>query len=1098
MQFGILGPVEAWRDGRRVPLGGPKPRALVAMLLLARDDVLSRDRLIDGIWGGRPPPSAAHTLDDHVSRLRKALGADRIETLAPGYRLRVEDGELDLDRFEQHLRAGREALAAGDGAAALARLDEALALWRGPALADVLAEPVGQEHAERLEERRLLAIEERTDAAIILRRDADLIAPLEALVAEHPFRERLLGQLALVLYRAGRQAEALAALDAGRRRLGMELGLEPGPELQLLQQRILQHDPALGRAPAAARPIPQDGLRRRRRLTVRGALAVCVLLVAAVTGWALLRGPPAVTADAAAGHLIGLRSGPNPDGPRVTLNRAPAAMAANGRTLWLADPTAGTVSRVDLETRAVNQRIAVDGTPGVLAMAGGALWVSGVPGTTLTRIDPGTATVTQTVGLGGVTASALASGGAGGLWIADAADDKLVRIDTATGRVDRTIAVDVHPTAMAIGAGAIWVADYHAHAVAEIDLRSGRTLATIAVGNGPVALAVTPSAVWVANALDSTVSRIDPARGAVVATIAVGSGPADLAVARGAVWVAGRYPGTLTEIDADRDAVVRTRRVDGVPTTMAAVAGRLWLGVRPRTEPRGGTLVLLRTNPFTVDPVVPAGAPDFQASSLTSDGLVAINHAAGAEGLQLVPDLALSLPTPTDAGRIYTFRLRPGIRYSDGRPVRASDFRRAIERAFVLRALTRDVLSGIVGTGSCAVTCDLRRGVVADDRGRTVTFRLAAADSDFLLKLAKVGLAIPAPPGTPMRRLTSRAIPGTGPYMVAAADAHHVRYVRNPRFHEWSHAAQPAGNPDEIVWRFGLSPADEVRAVAQGRADWSADPVPGSMLPGLRVRFPSRLHSYPTTDTEWLQFNTTLPPFDDLRVRRAVNLALDRRAVVGIWGGPEAATVTCQLLPPGVPGHRRYCPYTRDPTAHGAWTAPDLAGARRLVAASGTRGMRLHVWGFSDDAFSPGNMLRHTISVLRRLGYRPQLHLVTHAALSDAPEKTYDAIHLFPTGWTDNTAESFFDTWISCHGAGNHGWFCVPSLDRAMRRARSLVTGHPAAAARLYGRIDREVVDHAALVPLVNPRVVDFFSTRVHNVQRHAYLGPIADQIVLR
>jgi peptide/nickel transport system substrate-binding protein len=172
--------------------------------------------------------------------------------------------------------------------------------------------------------------------------------------------------------------------------------------------------------------------------------------------------------------------------------------------------------------------------------------------------------------------------------------------------------------------------------------------------------------------------------------------------------------------------------------------------------------------------------------------------------------------------------------------------------------------------------------------------------------------------------------------------------------------------------------------------------------------------------------------------------------------------------------------------------------ARRLVAASGTRGMKVSVWSFSDDGLSPPAVPRHAVSVLRRLGYRASLRLVTHAVLSDAPERAYAGIHLFPTGWLTNTADGFFIPWLSCHGAGDHGWFCSPRLDRAMRHATALASPDPRASARIFARIDREIVDRAAIVPLINPRQIDFVSARVRNLQHHAFLGPVVDQFVVR
>jgi YVTN family beta-propeller protein len=1101
VEFGVLGPVTARHDGRDLPLGGPKQRALLAIMLLRANKPVSRERLIDGLWGERPPPSAAHTLDGYVSRLRKALGVDRITRRAPGYAVRVEPGELDLDLFERRFRDGREALGRGDLAEAVELLAAALGLWRGPALVDVQFEPFAQAEAERLEERRLLAVEGRIEAQLAVGRAADLIAELERLVGDHPFRERLVGHLMLALYRAGRQTEALAAFQSARRRLAEELGLEPGPALRDLERKILIHDSSLEPPPPRAElSAGQRPPRGRRRLVIAGVAATAAVAASVLTGILLAAGGPTALADRVeANQLVGLSVNSGARIHDVPLRDAPAAIAGSSDSLWLADPNEGTVSRVDLNARAVVDRIPLGGDPGGVAIGGESVWVLGAR--SVTRIDPATGAVTQTIGLGGASAAALAFG-EGGLWVADTTDDTLIQLDPATGAVRRTVAVDLRPTALAIGAGAIWAADYDAHSVAEVDPRSGRTVARVNVGKGPVALAVGSRSIWVVSALDSTVSRIDPIRGSVVATIAVGSGPTALAVADDSVWVANQYSGTVSEIDPERNAVVRTTSVGGTPTTITAADGALWVGVQPRAQHRGGTLVLLHRTPLSIDPAVQLGVSPFQSVDLTGDGLVTFNGTGGPAGLQLVPDLAISLPTPTDGGRTYTFRLRPGIRYSDGRLVRAADFRRAIERVFRMRALDRDLLTGIIGAAVCsapnATRCDLRRGIVTNDDARWVTFHLVAPDPNFLSNLTNGGLSMPVPTGTPMRDTGFTPIPGTGPYKVASADRQHIRYVRNPYFREWSHAAQPDGNPDEILWRFGLLPAQEVRVIQEGRADWMADPVPGALLPTLETRFASQLHSFPSTDTEWLQFNTNLPPFDDIRVRKALNLAIDRRVFVGIYGGPQAADPTCQLLPPGVPGYHRYCPYTRNPSSSGKWTGPDLARARRLVSASGTRSARITVWGWTDDPYSPPRVVHYTASVLRSLGYRVRVRLVTHASLAHPPPRVFGTIPLIPTGWSAITAYDFLGTWLSCAGAGNHGWYCVPRLDREMRRARSLESTSPRDAARLWAKIERKLVDRGALVPLVNLRQTDFVSARIRNYQHHTYLGFIAGQVWLR
>ena len=1099
MEFRILGPVEVRADATEIALGGPKLRALLAILVLRANEVVSRDRLIEGLWGERAPPGASHTLDDYVSRLRKALGPGRIDTRPPGYRLRVEPGELDLDRFETLYHEGDRAHAEGVHARALTALDAALALWRGPALADVVFEPAGETDAERLEGRRLRAVEQRMDAALALGQDGELVAELAALVEQHPFRERLLYQLMLALYRDGRQAEALAALQEARQRFAGELGLEPGPLLRDLEQRILTHDSALASPQQAATPLGRRGSRRPATavVVVVGLVALAALgaSVAGTGGSAsrVVAGSPGLVAvDARTGDIV----------RAVTLRGAPAAVAVAGRSLWLADANGGTVSRVDIAGGREAQRITLGGSPGVATVSGGSVWVAGVPGETVTRIDRQTEAVTQTVRLSGASTSALASG-AGGLWVADSANDRLIQIDAATGDVRRKIDLELDATALAIGAGAIWVADYAAHSVAAIDPRSGRTLTTVNVGKGPVALAVGEDGVWVANALDSTVSRIDPATGAVVATVPVDSEPVALATTGGSVWAASEHAGTISQIDPRRNAVVRRRSLAATPTSIAAAGGRLWLGVRPRNSPGGGRLVLVKQTPIPIDPGAAAEWSPFQSTGLVHDGLVTFNHVGGPNGLQIVPDLALSLPIPTQAGKTYTFRLRPGIRYSDGRPLRAADFRRGIERSFTLRSLDRDLFDGIAGADAClapaASACDLAAGIVTDEAAHTVTFHLTRSDPLFLSKLTNGGFAMPVPAGTPMRRTGVTPIPGTGPYEVATADEHHIRYVRNPRFREWSHAAQPAGEPDEIVWRFGLSPAQQVREIEQGHADWMGDPVPGDLRDTLKTQFASQLHTYPTTDTEFLRLNTTRAPFDDVRVRKAVNLALDRQAMVTLQGGPDVADPTCQLLPPGISGYRPYCPYTSGPAADSEWSSPDLARAKRMVQASGTRGAHVTVWGWTDDAYAPPGIARQTASVLRKLGYRTRVRLVSHGYLADAPARVLAGIQLGPpTGWTDVTAHNFFAPWLSCNGAGNHGWFCDRKLDRQMRRAGNLEATAPRAAAKLWALIDRELVDRAALAPYVNLRQTDFVSRRVANLQHHPYLGPLVDQLHLR
>jgi DNA-binding SARP family transcriptional activator len=245
MEFRILGPLEMSGAGGEVSLGGPKPRALLALLLLHANEVVPADRLIDELWREDSPEDAAAALRVNVSRLRKALPEDVLATRSPGYVVRVEPDDLDLHRFERLVDEGRSLLARGLAADASQRLRDALSLWRGAALADFAYESFARAPIARLDEIRLAAVELRIDADLLLGRHDELVGELEALVAEHPLRERLRRYLMTALYRSGRQAEALEAYQDARRALVDGLGIEPSPALQELERSILRQDPAL-------------------------------------------------------------------------------------------------------------------------------------------------------------------------------------------------------------------------------------------------------------------------------------------------------------------------------------------------------------------------------------------------------------------------------------------------------------------------------------------------------------------------------------------------------------------------------------------------------------------------------------------------------------------------------------------------------------------------------------------------------------------------------------------------------------------------------------------------------------------------------------
>jgi YVTN family beta-propeller protein len=499
--------------------------------------------------------------------------------------------------------------------------------------------------------------------------------------------------------------------------------------------------------------------------------------------------------------------------------------------------------------------------------------------------------------------------------------------------------------------------------LSRVDPTSG-SVTPINVGNGPVAVAASPRAVWVANSQDATVSRVDPATNRVVATVMVGEGPTGLAVGSGgrSVWVSNELSGTVSRIDPAVGKVVSSVAIGDQPQGVATSADDAYVAVRGSGggAHRGGTLTLAVAiapdlyQPGLVEALDPAIGGAWELLTATNDGLLGYGRSGGAEGYRVVPDLAAALPGVSDGGRTYAFQLRPGIRYSTGALVRPPDIRRGIERALLAPGLGSN-FTGIVGAARCVATpsrCDLANGIVTDTSRNTIVIHLTHPDPDFLYKLALPNAdAVPA--STPLK--AHLPLPATGPYEIARIGSTRdvVRLVRNPRFHLWSAAAQPNGFPDQIVERYGYTGESAVRAVERETADITSDGIDQTWTPALasslRTRFSSRLYTTPTTNISAVWLNTRLPPFDDVRVRQALNYAVDRTHLIELAGGPNVAQVGCQMLMPNVEGYRPYCPsrWTRtrpEPTTgptwqrHGAsWRPPERKGSRSPSGSSTSR-----------------------------------------------------------------------------------------------------------------------------------------------------------------
>jgi YVTN family beta-propeller protein len=1122
IDYRLLGPIEVGLNGHVLDIGGQKQRALLAVLLLSANEPVSRDVLVDRLWGEHPPAGAQHTLEVYVSRLRKALepvaGGQVVLTRPGAYVLQTAAERIDVRRFERLAEEGHRALAANAPGRAVSRLSAALQLWRGNALGDLSSEPFAQVEIARLEELRLGAVEDRIESDLALGRHTAVVGELETLVAVHPLRERLHEQLMLALYRSGRQAEALAAYQSARRTLVEELGLEPGPALQRLERAILRQETSLelpGRA--VGTPVPEAprlaGHASRSRKGRRRLVAACLsVAVVAGTGFLLVSGP-ANTAQARLRSANGLVAISTASGRLVAATRlggAPGALSGGAGSVWVADPGGAAVARINPVSAAAVDQIPVGGEPGSIVSGGGAIWAASTVGATVTRIDPTTDGVTQTITLPGGNPGAIAYGG-GRLWVADSAEDELFEIDPASGSLERALSLDLQPSALAVAEGAIWVAGYNHATVERIDPATGRVTARVHVGDGPAALAFGDGSLWVANSLDSTVSRVNPATLTVKAPIPVGSGPDALAAGAGSEWVANQYSGTVSRIDPSRDQVVASMPVGGAPTSLAVSGSRLWAGVAADSgSHRGRTLVIVTpseltsSNPMTLDSVDPAFyniAANPQFTGLAYDALVNFQQSPGTSGDRLVPDLALAIPNATNGGRTYAFRIRPGVRYSDGQPLRASDFRRGIERLFRVHSPGTTYYSELTGAAACIrypAHCDLSPGIVTDDVTSTVIFHLIAPDPQFLFNLTQFAFSAPVPPGTPDHETGSRTVPSTGPYKIASVSANEIRFVRNPFFREWSHAAQPAGNPDAIVWRTVPTVQDAVSAVEHGRADWVVGLIPRAQYRQLSIQAPAQLHSSPEFTVDFAPLNTNRAPFNNIRVRQALNYAINRREIVRLYGGPSFATITCQVITPGLPGYRRYCPYTQHPRAVGTYTGPDMVRARRLVHQSGTRGEQVDVWGASDNPYVPPAVPRYVAGVLRALGYRVRLHLVPFASITEAMRQRFQ---LSVDGdWVANYPDpsSYLPQFFGCGGGTSNGYYCNPPLDREMHAASLLELSAPLKATALWESVDRQLTDDAIWVPTVNEREVDFVSKRLRNYEYNPVWGFLADQSWLR
>ena len=947
MEIRILGTVELHVGEQLVKLGGPKQRAVLALLALNPGEIVTRDRLIEALWGEDPPDGVAHRLDVQVSRLRTALrdaGVDptTVERVDGGYFLQAETVRVDAVEAEHLVDDARRLLAENAPEDARAAADEALALWRGRPLDELADDFASQAAARRLEDLHLAALEARAEADLALGCHHEALGRLQRLAASEPLREPVHALLMLALYRSGREADALRLYDELRRRLSLELGAATGEQVRRLHEAILRHDPEI--APERRVRPPVRGRRTpRRRALVAAVLAAGVAIAALVvvaTGGEAPREPVGgiIEAPVADDHLafIDLRSGRVLGSHSLAdeLGEEQAMAWAQGDAADWAVSSNGTLLKLDLREHRVVRSVGLGLSVQAIAVGLGSVWVAAGDRPVLVRLGETYADVQQRYRL-----PTLASPKGDGL------------------------------TGVAIGGGSVWVAQGERR-VLRMDPRSGRVLAKIPAP-GAWSLATAPGAIWVAGGEMGGAYRIDPAVNAVVVRVdldpfvccvAAGGGHvwamnhrvwklsseghvlsstpidgdgANLSWTGGALWVAEGRSGQDTRIRADDDTT-RTIRTGGLALTIGVrgdiatvIVGR---GIPDPLEGISGPVARIELDADAIQPDDPAlrsptESPFWREQVLdaTCGTLLRLRAAPAPQGWAVSPGLA-DLPTSPD-GRTWTFTIRDGSRFSppSNAPVTAASMRFTIERALSPRmgpgAAAPAVLRDLEGIGTFrAGRADHISGLTT--RGNKLVIRLRRPAADLPLRMTSRALCA-VPQGTPPSPIRFKGLPiaSAGPYYIAEHHGGLALLLRaNPNYR-----GPRAPHFKALLYEQAVVEPHGVDRVARGRADLVAG-FGDSLRPGSEA---ARLFAAtsggrphwarrPLLATHLLRLRIRSSPLADPRLRSAVSLALDRRAMAGIFNDQP----TSRVLPPGVPG-------AVDADA----PRPDPARARALVGA---------------------------------------------------------------------------------------------------------------------------------------------------------------------
>ena len=591
MEARILGSLEIVVGDQQIDIPRGKQLELLAILLIHSNEILSADRLVDGLWGESPPPSAHKTLHSLVSRLRGTLGSsgEALETHGRGYRLRLGSGELDSEVFHGALEDARRARDRGEPELASEQLRQALDLWRGPALAEFRYADFAQAEIARLDELHLAAQEERIEADLELGRHHELVVDLEALVTEHPLRERLRGQLMIALYRSGRQAEALQAYQDGRRTLVDELGIEPSESLRQLERRILDQDPTLAAPERPSRPRAESRAPWRNPRTI--VMVGVILLVAAIgaaayqgtRGDIAVQGASVSVLDAVSGDVV----------ESISLGTAPSAVSVGEGAVWVLDADDRTVSEIDPETRAVVRTFSIPATPTAIAAGAGGVWIGttsagGVVPSSVFRVDPESGLLVETVELPSARLGAATNVFPGSsrqhiavtpdaVWVINP-DLTVSRIDPRSNRIVAQVR-KVRAQNIATGDGDVWITE--GNTVTEIDSATNVVARRLTLDAGDlVDLAVGGGAVWATEPEGGNVWRVDTAGRLAARAVPLERWVAGLAYGEGAVWATNEIADEIHRIDP-RTSESERIATEASPRDVDAGEGQVWVTSLP-------------------------------------------------------------------------------------------------------------------------------------------------------------------------------------------------------------------------------------------------------------------------------------------------------------------------------------------------------------------------------------------------------------------------------------------------------------------------------------------------------------------------------------